>query len=311
MIRLKHIIAPLCLFCSLAAQAQDPASIGFQTDARSAGMGGAGIATDANALSLYRNTAAISFSESKVAASYSYVSLFNDANLHTVGGYYRLNERHAFTAGVRYFAPDKVYNMVGGSDGTAYTSVQPYDLLIDLGYTQKVNDVLGLSANLRYVYSKLNEVPGFKTGKTLAMDLGMYFRKDAYSAALTVNNLGKLIDYGVEKYRMPANINLGGAYRYSLAADHQITGSVEGKYNFMPGDYCFFSGGAGAEYMFRKMVAVRGGYYLTSENKSTGNYGSVGCGVYVGPVTVDFAYLLTENTSIMKDVWYLTVGVKF
>lgn len=311
MIRLKLIVLPICLFCCLAVKAQDPASVGFVTDARTAGMGGAGIALDANAYSLFRNTAAISFADSRVAASYGYNALFNDAKIHSAAGYYRLNDKHAFTAGVRYYAPDKIENMVSDSDGTTFNTVQPYDLLIDLGYARKVNDVLGLSANVRYIYSKLNEVEGFKAGKSMALDLGLHFRKDAYSAAITVYNLGKLIDYGVEEYRMPASINAGGAYRYVLAEDHQFTGSLEGKYNFLPSDYSFFTGGIGAEYMFRNMIAVRGGYHLASENKSTGNYGSVGCGVYLGPLVVDFAYLLTEKSSIMKDVWYITAGIRF
>ena len=183
--------------------------------------------------------------------------------------------------------------------------------MIDLGYARKMSEVLGLSVNLRYIYSKINEAPGIKNGKSLGLDLGVHYRKDAYSAAVTVSNLGMLIDYGVGEYRMPANIKAGGAYKLELAEDHQITGSLEGRYNFLPSDYTFFSGGAGAEYMFRKMVAVRGGYHLSSESKSVGNYGSVGCGVYIGPVVADFAYLLAEDSSIMKDVWRVTVGIKF
>lgn len=310
MIKLKNTILPLLLLCSLSSKAQVVVSVGHETDARTAGFGGAGIALDANAFSLFRNTAAISFADSTrcMAASYGYTALFSDTRLHTVGGYYRLNKNHAFALGVRHYAADKIENT---EDGLLKYTVKPYDLLIDLGYARRVNDVLGLSVNLRYIYSKLNEGQGIENGKTLALDMGIHFRKDAYSAALTVANLGKLIDYGSDEYRMPANVKAGGAYRYSFAGDHQITGSIEGGYNFLPSDFRFLSMGVGAEYMFRGMVAVRGGYHLASETRSTGNYGSVGCGVYIGPVVVDFAYMLAQKSSIMKDVWCLTAGVRF
>lgn len=311
MIRSKYILLFAFLLCSLGIKSQVVASAGFETDARTLGFGGAGVALDANALSLYRNTAAISFDESerKMTAAYSYTPIFNDAKLHTVGGYYRLNEDHAFTAGVRYYAGAKIENT---EDGLTYETIKPYDVLIDLGYARKVADILSLSANIRYVYSKINEAPGIKNGKSFALDLGVHLRQEAFSAALSVSNLGKLIDYGTDEYRMPGNVKTGAAYRYSIAKDHKLTGSIEGRYNFMPANYTFFSGGAGAEYMFRDLIAVRGGYHLASENSSTGDYGSVGCGVYCGPVVIDFAYLLTtDKKSVMNDMWCLTAGVRF
>lgn len=209
MSKLKNIIFPLLLLCAVGAKAQVVASVGFETDARSAGFGGAGIALDANAFSIYRNTAAISFADSlkPVAVSYGYSSLFNNAYLHTVGGYYQFNKNHAFTGGVRYYAADKIRNT---EDGLNYYTVKPYDILIDLGYARKINKTLSLSINIHYILSKMNEAPGIKKGKSLALDFGLYYHKETYSAAITVDNLGKLINYGSDEYRMPASINAGG-----------------------------------------------------------------------------------------------------
>lgn len=312
MISPKNIILILFLLLSgLEVKAQFVASAGYETDARTLGFGGAGVALDANALSLYRNTAAIVFSDAdmKTAASYSYTPLFDDAKLHTAGGYYLFNEKQALAIGARYYTATEIENT---DDGLTFQTVKPYDLLIDLGYAHKLNDVLSLSVNLRYIYSKINEGQSFENGNSLAMDLGLYFRKNEYSAALAVYNPGKLIDYGIDKFRMPANVKAGGAYRYSIAENHKLTTSIEGRYNFLPGDYTFFSGGAGLEYMFAGRVALRGGYHLASESKSAGNYGSVGAGVYLGPVVIDFAYLLTKSeTSAMHKAWCITAGVRF
>lgn len=145
----------------------------------------------------------------------------------------------------------------------------------------------------------------------MALDLSLYYRRDAYTLAVSVANPGMLVDYGVAEYRMPAAVKAGGAYRWEPAPEHRLTALAEARYNFMPKDYQFFSGGAGAEYQYKGLVAVRGGYYLASRSKGTGHYGALGAGVYLGTVTVDFAYNLADPPSPMNDIWRITAGVRF
>ena len=311
MIRYIKILFSLSLlFAASGARAQQVASTGFIPDARSAGFAGASVAMDAHSMSLYANMAATSFGDPsyRIQASYGYSSLGDKTSMHSVGGYFRLDEKHTFAVGGRYFMPNEIQNT---QDGINFTKVKPYDLMIDFAYACRVNDVLALSVNARYINSKLNEGNGFNTASIVAVDWGLHLRKKAYSLAATISNLGMLVDYGVGKYRMPANLRVGGAYHWEPADDHKVTGLAEVRYNFMPSDYQFFSGGMGAEYMLKGMVAVRGGYYMSNETKAVGNYGAVGLGVYLGAIVADFSYNLAETGSPMNKIWRVTAGVRF
>lgn len=301
-----RIILPVIalLFSVCKAEAQSVSSVEITPDARTAGMGGASIALDPTGFSIYNNTAGIAFSEERTAMSYGFTNWFGGNYLHAASGFHRLNDKHAVALGLRYFDGEKIEN-------SNYTMVNPFDLILDLGYAYTICDYMSVSANARYVNSRINKGEGIDRGEALAFDLGFRFSKDNYSAALTVANLGTKVDYGYTKENMPANVNLGGAYKYEFLPSHRITGSIEGNYRFLPSGSTYVGGGIGAEYMYGNLVAVRGGYHIADDKKSAGNYGSLGCGVYLGPVAVDFSYLLTEHDSILRDVWRVSVGVKF
>ena len=301
-----RIILPaiLLLISVCKIEAQSVPSVEITPDARAAGMAGASIAMDPTGFSIYSNTAGIVFSEENTAISYGFTNWFGDNYLHVASGYYKLNDRHAIGLGLRYYDGEKIEN-------ANYTKVNPFDLILDLAYAYRICDYMSASANVRYVNSRINKGEGIDRGEAFAFDLGFQFRKDNYSAALTLANLGTKVDYGFAKESMPASLNLGGAYKYEFLPKHQITGSLEGNYRFMPSGTTYIGGGIGAEYMYNNFVAVRGGYHLADKKKSPGNYGSLGCGVYLGPVLIDFSYLLTEHDSILRDVWRVSLGVKF
>lgn len=308
----KIILIPLVLFGFLSVNAQTYVpSVEVNPDARSAGMAGSTIADEANAFSIFGNMPAISFSESKFAASYAFNVDFNSKTpLHSVAGYYKLNQKHSFAIGVRYLGMEE---FEASDDGVAYETIKPYDAIADLGYAYAINDVLSVGANLRYVNSKL----GMTAASAFGFDAGVYYNRNAWSAALTVNNLGTKLDYGDGGDFMPAGVNAGGSYRFMFADKHRLTGNLQVGYRFLPSTVSYFGGGVGLEYSYNDMFAVRGGYRMGDDESRTilGNYASVGCGVYVGPVVVDFAWLLPMNGSKEEaptgNVWRVSAGVRF
>ncbi|MCD8174103.1 MAG: PorV/PorQ family protein [Alistipes sp.] len=289
-------------------RAQPLASAGLSPDARSAGLAGASVAMDAHSMSVFSNMAAAGGSDLRTEAGYGFSSLGNSTYLHAFGSYFRIDDTHTIAVGARYYRPDKIYNT---QDGIIFTTFRPYDLVIDLGYAYTLTRRLNLSANVRYARSELNEDNDFKAASAVGIDLGLHYRTEYYTIAAAVTNAGTILDYGVAKYRMPASVRVGGAYRWSPAEGHRLTGLAEVRYNIMPKDYTFPSGAVGAEYTYRDLVAVRGGYNVASETKAAGNYGSVGAGVYIGPVTADFAYNIADSDSPMRNVWRVSAGVRF
>lgn len=293
---------------STHSMAQSVGSLEINPDARSTGMGGASVALDANAFGVFQNMSAVAFAKEETAVAYGYTKWFGKNHMHTISGFYQLNEKHNLAFGVRYFDAEKVYN---SDDGVVMREVSPYDIVFDLGYAYKINPMMSASANLRYIHSKINEGPGIDRGNAFAIDLGFSFRKEALSAGAVVSGLGTKVDYGFGKYEMPARALAGIAYSVELAEDHKFTGTVEGDYRFLPSDNSTLSGGAGLEYTFMELFSLRGGYRIADKKKSTGNYGVLGCGVNFGMLTADFSRILAKHDVMIRNAWQISVGLNF
>ena len=120
-IRLIAII--VCLFTALAVSAQDKKSqfnpvdhaVISQTiapDARAAGMGDVGAATDPDVNSQFWNPAKYPFCISRAGVALNYTpwlrQLVNDIDLAYVAGYYRIGDYSAVSGSIRYFSLGEV-----------------------------------------------------------------------------------------------------------------------------------------------------------------------------------------------------------
>jgi hypothetical protein len=305
----KIVLIPLAIFCIFSAKAQYATTVEMNPDTRAAGMAGSTIAGDASAFSIFGNTAGISFSDYKIAASYSLNMELSNDMMHSVAGYYRINSKHSVALGARYFGKAAQETT---EDGVTYSLVKPYDAILDLGYAYAINDILSVGANVRGIQSS---VADNAQGIAFGFDAGAYFRKNAWSAALTVSNLGTQLDYGEGGEFMPASVNAGGAYRYDIADKHRITANIQAGYRVLPTETSYLAGGVGLEYMYNGMIAVRGGYHISEKpDYLLGNYASAGLGVNVRQVVLDFAYLFLLNDTpadTSGSVWRASIGVRF
>ncbi|MGL5262689.1 MAG: PorV/PorQ family protein, partial [Bacteroides sp.] len=268
--RIKIVSLALLLGVSSYTTAQSLNTLEIPTDPRATAMGGSAVALSANAFSIYQNSASIAFSEQRLAVGYSFTDWYGKNRMHTASGFYNFQNNHSLALGVRYFDGDKISN---SQDGINSYQVNPYDFILDLGYAYKVGDFWSVSANVRYLHSKINSAPGIKRGNAFGLDFALNYRDDHFSAAAAVQGLGSRVDYGFKKNEMPAKALLGFAYTIDLAEDHVLTTTLEGDYRFMPTAYKSSSGGLGAEYVYKDLLALRGGYRLADKNKSAGSYG--------------------------------------
>ena len=92
------------------------ASVTSQTiapDARAAGMGDVGVATEADANSQYWNPAKYPFAISRAGVSLNYTpwlrQLVSDLDLAYLAGYYRIGDYSAISGSLRYFSLGEVY----------------------------------------------------------------------------------------------------------------------------------------------------------------------------------------------------------
>lgn len=233
----------------LTASAQDKkdmfnpvnASVTSQTiapDARAAGMGDVGAATEADVNSQYWNPAKYPFAISRAGIALNYTpwlrQLVNDIDLAYLSGYYRIGDYSAVSGSLRYFSLGEIEFY----DNNAMT-IKPYELSFDLAYSMMLSEKFSWAAGLRFIYSDLtyDYTDDTKPGTAFAADLGLYYqdylnlgdRECQLGLGMNVSNIGSKITFGGDDNPefIPTNLRLGASLmipvdeynRFTIAAD--------------------------------------------------------------------------------------------
>ncbi len=209
-------------------------------DARAAGMGDVGAATDPDVNSQHWNIAKYPFCISRAGIALNYTpwlrQLVNDIDLAYVTGYYRVGDYGAFSGSLRYFSLGEVQTTV---DGVSNMTVKPYEMAIDVGYSRMLSEKFSLGVALRWIYSDLryDYTENASPASAFAADLGMYYnnyvnigsRECQLGLGLSISNVGSKISYyGDDRSQfLPANLRIGASLmvpvdeynRFSIAAD--------------------------------------------------------------------------------------------
>jgi hypothetical protein len=197
-------------------------------------MGDLSVATDPDASSAFFNLGKVPFNTSVGGVNVTYTpwlkKLVNDVYLASLAGYYKLDENQAISASFRYFSLGSI--QFTDAFGNPLQTVNPKEYGIDLGYSRKLSDRMGLGVGLKYIYSNLAQgTSGYKAGTSVAGDLGLYYNGHneagqgwAFGAAMT--NLGSKIGYSdnaTEKDFIPANLGIGTTYTKVIDESNKIS----------------------------------------------------------------------------------------
>ena len=238
------------LLLSLSVKAQDTKSqfnpiehaVVSQTiapDARAAGMGDVGAATDPDVNSQYWNPAKYPFCISRAGISLNYTpwlrQLVNDISLAYVSGYYRIGDYSAVSGSLRYFSLGEVMTSM---EENAMT-VKPYEMSIDVAYSLMLSEKFSIAAAIRWLYSDLryDYSEDSSPASAFAADLACYYnnyinigqRECQLGLGMNISNVGSKIKYfGDDRSNfLPANLRLGASLmvpineynRFTIAAD--------------------------------------------------------------------------------------------
>ena len=211
-------------------------------DARAAGMGGVGVATDPDVNSQYWNPAKYPFTISRAGVSLNYTpwlrQLVNDMYLANLVGYYRIGDFSAVSTSLRYFNMGEVTmkEPIGGSNGM---TINPYEMSFDVAYSLLLSEKFSIAAGLRWIYSDLTYDYSSETtpGSAFAADIAAYYqnyinigqRECQLGIGLNISNIGSKINFGSDTNSefIPTNMRLGASLmipvdeynRFSIAAD--------------------------------------------------------------------------------------------
>lgn len=254
-INIRTIAAALLAMIAINAKAQDKramfnpihTALVSQTiapDARAAGMGDVGAATDPDVNSQYWNPAKYPFCISRAGLALNYTpwlrSLVSDMDIAYLAGYYRIGDYSAVSASLRYFSLGEVFV---GTDGTGDISnaqtINPYEMSFDVAYSLMLSEKFSIAAGVRYLMSDMTYKSDEEksASSAFAADISCYYnnyinigsRECQLGLGLSISNIGSKIKFNGDENSdfIPTNMRLGAALmvpidefnRFTIAAD--------------------------------------------------------------------------------------------
>jgi hypothetical protein len=217
-------------------------SLNIAPDARGGGLGDLGVATDPDVNSQFWNPAKYAFTESRGGLAVSYTpwlrKLVNDINLAYVAGYWKFGRNgtdpQALSATLRYFSLGSIQTTDDG--GNVLSSVNPYEMALDLAYSRKLTDNFSMAVALRFIYSDLgystDGSSDVKGAAAFAADIAGYQtfypivgRSECqWSWGFNISNIGTKVSYdgGANSAYLPANLRLGTTFKFPVADYHTL-----------------------------------------------------------------------------------------
>ena len=211
-------------------------------DARAAGMGDVGVATDPDVNAQYWNPAKYPFNISRAGVSLNYTPwlrrLVNDMYLANLTGFYRIGNYSAVSTSLRYFNMGEVELPHSGLTG-AIPTIHPHEMSFDVGYALMLSERFSIAAAVRYIHSDLtyDYSDATQPGSAFAADLALYYqnyvtmgqRECQLGLGMNISNIGSKINFSSDDNSefIPTNLRLGGALmvpideynRFSVAVD--------------------------------------------------------------------------------------------
>jgi len=244
-------IFAICLFALITADmsAQDKKDIFnpvhhsvtsqmIAPDARAAGMGDVGAATDADATSQYWNPAKYPFAISRAGVALNYTpwlrQLVNDMGVAYLSGYYRIGDYSAVSSSLRYFSLGEV-QLNSKTGGTAPMTINPYEMSFDVGYSLMLSEKLSIAAAVRWIYSDLTYDYSGDTspGSAFAADISLYYqnylnlgsRECQLGLGMNISNIGSKISFGGDNNSefIPTNLRLGASLMIPIDEYNRLT----------------------------------------------------------------------------------------
>jgi len=211
-------------------------------DARAAGMGDVGAATDPDVVSQYWNPAKYPFTISRAGVALNYTpwlrQLVSDMDLAYLAGYYRIGDYSAVSGSLRYFSLGEVFTSSDVS-GSSDMTINPYEMSLDVAYSLMLSEHFSLGAAVRWIHSDLtyDYTEDTSPGNAFAADIAAYYqgylnlgdRECQLGLGLNISNIGSKITFGGDDNSefIPTNMRLGASLmvpvdeynRFTIAAD--------------------------------------------------------------------------------------------
>lgn len=216
--------------------------LSINPDSRGGGMGDCGVASAPDLYSMHYNPAKYVFLEDKLNIGVGYSpwlrALVNDMGLFYVGGSYKINDRSAVAATMRYFRVGEIE--FRDDHNQVIRDVSPNEWAIDATYSRMLGDYFSGAVAGRFIYSDLTQGVGdfSKPGISVAADVSVFYKRpvewfsiDAdFSWGASITNIGSKIAYNStsdKKDFIPTTLRLGACLNLELDEYNTLAFNVD------------------------------------------------------------------------------------
>ena len=244
----------LCAFVSVKVSAQTNTEVtgGITTatpfllivpDARAGGMGDMGVATSADAFSLFHNAAKMTFSNRQIKTGITYSpwlrNLTDDIFIGSASYMNRYSENAAWGADFKYFSLGQID--LTDSNGNPNGTINPNELAVTGSYALKLSETFSMGVGLKYIRSNLaftgTQGSSLQPINSFAVDISGYYQSleenygdfnGRYRLGFNFANVGPKVSYspGEEDF-IPTNLKIGGGFDFILDDYNTISTNVE------------------------------------------------------------------------------------
>jgi hypothetical protein len=331
----------LLFFAALSAvYAGDAARVGtaagtqllIPVGARDLAMGGSSVATTKGVDAIYWNPAGLASMKSMATGVVSTMQLFNDIRVNYLGMGFKAGKVGVLGVSIKSTDFGNIKETtVTDPDGLSGRTFSPTFVVTGLTYARMLTDRIQVGLNGNLIYESIPRA----SATAFAFDIGLQYRDlgniSGMDFGIVVKNIGTEMQYsgsafttqafetGVSQSQffdripssdeLPAKMELGVSYRNTIAENNNvIVSGVFENYNLGKDQFKF-----GAEYMFKELIALRGGYIMVNDAKSEDveyNF-TAGLGLHYNLNNVDFGFDYTYRNSQYFDgnnLFSLTFG---
>lgn len=295
-------------------------------DARASAMGDVGTALADNINAVHWNPGGLGFQSSRqISLSYSkWLPQFNADLFVSYGTYGQYVEDLDGT-----IAASIIYMNLGeftrtAEDGTALGKFRSNEFCLGVSYGTMLTDDLGAGVQIKYIQSNLAPSgigqPGAGVGVSGAFDLGFLWTPsklsilganldDVMRFGINLQNVGPKMTYLNESDPLPTTLRLGVAAKLYEDEFNDLTISMDfakllvrrDQLGSDPIPTSFVTSwgtggvetGVGMEYLYDRIVALRGGFFTEPAVAGNRQYFTLGAGVVYELFRLDFSYILT------------------
>ena len=215
-------------------------------DARSAGLGDQGVATSSDAFSNHWNPAKYAFIGNDTGAAISYTpylsKLVNDIFLADLAYYRAIDDRSAWSVGLRYFSLGEIQIGETPADFVNPLIERPNEYVFDASYALKLSDKFAMAIQGSFLTSDLklksSTTNDSTSASTVAVGISGFYQSyevpyssfsGMWRAGFNISNIGPKLKYEDEGQSdfLPTNLKLGGGFDFIFDSYNKLAVSLE------------------------------------------------------------------------------------